>query len=67
MPNPHGGPRPGAGRPPTGKPRKIKMSIAIDPELVQWAEDEAARGGTSRNNVIEEAIRARRDAAGKRD
>jgi metal-responsive CopG/Arc/MetJ family transcriptional regulator len=50
-------PRRGAGRPPTGRPRKVRTSITIDAALLQWTEEEAERRGASRSSVVEEAVR----------
>jgi hypothetical protein len=54
---PHGGPRKGAGRPPSGRPRKVKTSLTIAPDLLADVEAEAARGGISRSELLEEGAR----------
>jgi hypothetical protein len=53
--NNHGGARKGAGRPPSGKPRKVKIAISLDPALLAHAD---ATG--NRSAYIETLIR--RDA-----
>lgn len=50
--NSHGGPRKGAGRPSTGRPRKVKTSISLDAALLAHAD---ATG--NRSAYIETLIR----------
>jgi hypothetical protein len=50
--NNHGGQRKGSGRPPTGKPRKVKASISLDPDLLARIDAE----GANRSATIEAAL-----------
>ena len=53
----HGGRREGAGRPPTGKPRRVKIAITLDPDLLAEVDAAAKQRGESRSAVIESAVR----------
>ena len=55
---PRGGARPGAGRPPSGQPRKANLCIRLPVELDAWVRAEAVRRGVSISAVVEEAVDA---------
>ncbi len=56
--NDHGGQRNKRGRPPTGKPRRIKLSITLAPEVLANVDAAAAEHGITRSEEIERRLRA---------
>ena len=64
MPNAtHGGQRKGAGRPVTGKPRRVKLAITLDPETLAYVDSVAASRNESRSATLEAMLRRCRDNA----
>ena len=53
----HGGQRKGAGRPITGKPRRIKLAITLDPAVLAYVDSVAERSGCSRSAALEAMAR----------
>ena len=57
MPKPkkpaHGGPRPGAGRPPKDEEeRTVQVAVSLLPDQLDWVDTQAEAHGTSRAEVI---------------
>ena len=53
---PRGGARPGAGRPPSGQPRKANLCIRLPVELDAWVRAEAVRRGCPISTIIGAAV-----------
>ena len=53
----HGGQRKGAGRPITGKPRRVKLAITLDPAVLAYVDSVAAARGESRSAALEAMLR----------
>jgi hypothetical protein len=58
----HGGRRKGAGRKPTGKPRKVTLAVRVAVEVREYLD-----GTGNRSATVEAAVRAYRLAALERD
>jgi hypothetical protein len=52
----HGGPRPNAGRKPTGKPRKQRLNISLSTEALSELERQATAAGRSQSEQVETLI-----------
>jgi hypothetical protein len=55
--NNHGGARKGAGRPPSGKPRKVKIAITLASDLLSAIDRLAEERHATRSAVIEATTR----------
>lgn len=53
-------PRKGPGRPPTGKPRRVKLAITLDPELLVYIDRIAVLRKESRSMTLEAMLRRHR-------
>jgi len=52
----HGGARPGAGRPKTGQPWRVKFSVTVDPGVLERLNEYCRDAEVKRSRVVEEAI-----------
>lgn len=53
----HGGRREGAGRPPTGQPRKVVVSATLDADLVESLDAWAKQRSISRSAALQDILR----------
>lgn len=54
--NNHGGPRKGAGRPPTGKPWRVRVTLTLLPDLIARIDAAAEVASVKRSALIETVL-----------
>ena len=59
--SPRGGKRAGAGKPLQGSSPKVRKTYSLDPDLVKWVQELAAKSGRSASEIVEECIRKGKD------
>lgn len=62
-----GGRRQGAGRPPAGEAKRVRVSLTLPPELIAAADREAAARGLSRSEMLTRALAERYGGADAQD
>ena len=58
-----GGKRPGAGRPakPSGKSKRVKINLVVDPVTAQWIKREAESRRIGQGRIVDELVHQAND------